>query len=231
MRDSITEMRLQHLEENVVRVLKLLNEYEIELEDETDPSISKKYRRRVERLKEQRDSYQKELISIKSQLDNKQAEEQISNIESQLYKIDDKINWLANSQAALHQLIAKYFTNEEQIIVSPIANQLEEAQLIEVKSILEEVESTDISEVETRILVKNLQKALVLMKEKGFYLPNGDEAVDKIINYPTVDTKHALKVTIPVIPFILSYEGELGLGAGLKIKEAWECWKEKLWNK
>ncbi|OYD99559.1 hypothetical protein [Nostoc sp. 'Peltigera membranacea cyanobiont' 232] len=69
------------------------------------------------------------------------------------------------------------------------------------------------------------------MKEKGFELPSGNEAIIEVLNHPTLDAKHALKVSIPIIPFILSYEGELGLGAGVKIREAWERWKTKLWNK
>ncbi|MEM7580959.1 MAG: hypothetical protein AAF316_14145 [Cyanobacteria bacterium P01_A01_bin.80] len=231
MIDSILEIRLQQLKDNVVRVLKLLNEYEIEIDHETDPSIKNKYRRRVEKLTEQRYSYQEELIAIKNQLNNEQAKEQVLNIESQLKQIDNKLIWLVDSQAALHQVILAHFVVEDRNLIAPIVNQLEEAQIVEVNSVLKAVESNQISEVETRILVSQMQKALTLMKEKGFMLPSGNEALDEIINYPTIDAKHALKVTVPIIPFILSYEGELGLGAGLKIKEVWNSLKNKVWNK
>ena len=44
---------------------------------------------------------------------------------------------------------------------------------------------------------------------------------------PEIDAKHALKVSIPIIPFILAYEGELGLGTGIKLKEVWKNLKSK----
>ena len=62
-------------------------------------------------------------------------------------------------------------------------------------------------------------------------MPVSDKAIDEVINYPTLDTKHSLKLTIPLIPFILTYEGELGTGAGIKLKETWQNLKSKLFSK
>lgn len=64
MLPSIVQMRLKQLEDNVARVLKLLNDYEVELSDESDPGTKNKYRRRIEDLRKQRDEYESELIVI-----------------------------------------------------------------------------------------------------------------------------------------------------------------------
>lgn len=231
MLPSIMQMRLQQLEDNVVRVLKLLNEYRVELIDKPDPGTKNKYRRRIEDLRKQRDEYESELIAIQEQLTKEQPKEQISIITSQLQQIDSKLNWLADSQAALHQTIFVHFTTDEKDLVAPIANQLEEAQVVEVESVLEVVESNQVSEEETKLVLTQLQQTLALLKEKGFQLPSGNEAIVEVLNHPTLDAKQALKVSIPIIPFLLSYEGELGLGTGIKIKEIWERWKTKSWNK
>jgi len=231
MLPAIMQMRLKQLEGNANRVLSLLNDYEVELLDESDPGIKNKYRRRIEDLRQQHDNYEKELMTIQAQLTNKQPEEQISIIESQLQQIDKKLNWLAGGQVALYQAVLAHFTTEEMAIIEPIARHLKEAQVVEVESVLAAIESNQVSEEEIKLVVAQLKQAMASMREKDFALPSGNEAVIEALNYPTLDTKHALKVSIPIIPFILSYEGELGLGAGVKIREAWECWKTKLRNK
>jgi hypothetical protein len=42
-----------------------------------------------------------------------------------------------------------------------------------------------------------------------------------------LDVGHKLKVSIPIIPLILSYEGEINLKSGLNLKKAWQ--KLKTW--
>ena len=227
MLPAITQMRLKQLEDNVVRVLSLLNDYEVELLDESDPATKNKYRRRIEDLRQQCDSYEKELVIIQDQLTDKQPQEQISIIKSQLQQVDEKLNWLAGGQAAFYQAVLAHFTTEETAIIEPITRQLEESQIVEVESVLKAIEFNQVGEEETNLVVAQLKKALAEAKEKDLKLPSGNEAVIEALNYPTLDAKHALKVSIPIIPFILSYEGELGLGAGVKIREIWERWRTK----
>ncbi|MGB3402844.1 MAG: hypothetical protein WBA77_09145 [Microcoleaceae cyanobacterium] len=228
---SIMQMRLQQLEDNVVRVLQLLNDYEVELLDESDPGTKNKYSRRIEQLKQQRDNYERELTAIEKQLMSEPQEEQLSKITSQLQQIDKKLDWLTDSQAAIHQAILVHFTTEEKALIYPIARQLQETQRVEVESVLEAVESNQVSEEETKLIVDQLKQALVLLKKEGLELPSDNKEIIEILNSPTLDAKHALKVSIPIIPFILSYEGELGLGTGIKLKETWNQWKEKFLNK
>lgn len=88
MSSSIYQLRLQQLENNITRVLKLLNDYEVELFDEADPGIRNKYFRRIEDLKQQRDDYEAELTNLKEHLGNAQSEGKISIISSGLQKIE-----------------------------------------------------------------------------------------------------------------------------------------------
>lgn len=229
MLSSVVQLRLQQLENNVARVLKLLNDYEVELVDETDPGTKSKYYRRIDDLKQQRNSYESELVTLQEKLKNDQPQEVVSTISSQLQQIDKKLDWLAGSQVALHESISIYFTTEERFLINPIANQLSEAQVIEVKTVLEAVESNQISDNEANLAVSEINQLLALLKDRNVELPDGNEAIVEVLNQPTLDAKHALKVSIPIIPFILSYEGELELGAGIKLKETWNHWKAKLW--
>ena len=227
MLPEITKMRLGQLESNVARVLLLINDYEVELLDESDPGIKNKYRRRIENLRKQYNNYESELLLIQEQLTTKQPQEQISTIKGKLEQIDEKLNWIGKGQAALYQSLLSHFTIEETNIIKPMARQLEESQLAEVESVLGTIESTHVNEEETKLIVRQLRQVLALAQEKGLALPNGNEAIVNVLNHPTIDTKHALKISIPIIPFVLSYESELGLGAGFKVREAWDRWRTK----
>lgn len=231
MLSSVIQLRLQQLENNVVRVLRLLNDYEVELVDETDPGMKSKYQRRIENLKQQKNSYESELITLQEQLKNDQPQEVVSTISSQLQQIDKKINWLSDNQFALCERLLMYFTAEERLLINPIANKLDEAQAIEVETVLEVIESNQISENEVNLVVSEIHQLLSLLRDRNIELPDGNEAIVEVLNQPTLDAKHALKVSVPIIPFILSYEGELGLNAGVKLKETWNYWKAKVRNK
>ena len=37
-----------------------------------------------------------------------------------------------------------------------------------------------------------------------------------------MDAKHKLKVTIPIVPVLLSYEGEIELSSRLNLQELWQ---------
>jgi hypothetical protein len=83
---SALNLRLQQLEENISRVLQLLNEYEAELLDEDDPGRKSKYRRRVESLKQQKVGYEEEFTDLQVQLANEYPL-QTKTISSQLQKL------------------------------------------------------------------------------------------------------------------------------------------------
>ena len=46
-----------------------------------------------------------------------------------------------------------------------------------------------------------------------------------VVDDPKLDVGHKLKVSIPIIPLILSYEGEIDLKSGLNLKKAWQKFK------
>ena len=220
-------LRLQHLEANIKKILELLNEYEIELADEDDPGKKSKYRRRIEDLSQQRIAYEKEFVELQAQLAGKQAP-QVQNIANQLHQIDGKLNLLLDSQVTLHQALMSHFSTREQTLILPITEQLKEPQLIEMQAVLEAVDANQISEPEIQKLLTETRQLLTVMREHNLALPGTNNAVIEMINGPSLDAKHALKISVPIIPFILSYEGELGLGAGFKLKESWESLKKRL---
>jgi len=230
MLPSALNLRLQHLEKNIAQVLQLLNEYEEELLDEDDPGKKRKYRRRVESLKQQKASYEEEFAKLQVQLIDEHPL-QAQNIFVQLRKIDDKIELLLDSQAILSRALLLHFNLEEQALLLPFTQHLDEPELVKMQAFLDAVDAEEVSEEEVQLMLTETRQLLKALKERNLALPAGNEAVVEMINAPTIDAKHALKVSIPIIPFILAYEGELGLGTGINLKETWERWKPKFYKK
>ncbi len=214
------------MEENIAKVLQLLNEYETELIDEDDSGKKSKYRRRVESLKQQKVAYEEEFVELQVQLTNKHPL-QTQTLSDQLQEIDNKIELLLDSQVALSQALLLHFNPGEQALLFPFTQQLDEPELIKMQAFLEAIDTDQASEEEIQLMLTETRQLLKALKERDLTLPAGNEAVVEIINAPTLDAKHALKISIPIIPFILAYEGELGLGTGINLKETWQHWKSK----
>jgi hypothetical protein len=227
---SALNLRLQHLEENTAKVLQLLNEYEAELLDEDDPGKKSKYCRRVERLKQQKVGYEEEFVELQIQLTN-HSPLQAQTISDHLQEINNKIELLLDSQVALSQALLSRFNPREKALLLPFTQRLDKPKLIEVQAFLEAVDTNQASEEEVQSMLTEPRQVLRELKERNLALQPANEAVIEMINAPTIDAKHALKVSIPIIPFILAYEGELGLGTGIKLKETWQHWKSKFYNK
>lgn len=221
MLSSVCKTRLQHLESNITQVLELLNQYEIELLDDNDPGVRSKYRRRIEVLKQQKLKFENELAELQAQLTSEQCL-QTQSITSQLQIIDDKIDLILDNQSQLNQILLLHFDQQEQDILSPFVENLNESQLLQVNASLEAIDNDKISQNNIETVLLEVRDLLSQMTQKNLLLLESSQALLGIIDDPKLEAKHSLKVTIPLIPFILSYEGELALGTESNMKKLWE---------
>jgi hypothetical protein len=77
-----------------------------------------------------------------------------------------------------------------------------------------------------------MQQMLAVLEEGIPALPPSSQAaVTEIIKSPALDAKHKITVTLPIVPLLINYEGELELGTGFNIKSAWEQAINKLRRK
>lgn len=221
---SALELRLQQLESRVLEIGKLLNEYEEELLDEDDPKKKRKYRRQLEDLKQQKAAYESEFFELDVQLKNETSiEAQV--ISSQLKEIDNKIEFLLDGQYAIGTMLSSHFVSEDEKLLRPVMQQLNSFELVQVESCLRAVENNQISERETQLVLTEMRNLVAAIKSHNGDLPENERAILNAIESPKIETKHALKLSIPIIPFILSYEGDLGVGAGVDLKKLWRSWK------
>lgn len=221
MISSVLSLRLQQLEANIRQILELLNKYEIELFDNDDPGVKSKYRRRIEALKQQKLEFENELEELQAQLTSEQCL-QTQSLTSQLQIIDNKIDLILDNQSQLNQILLLYFDQREQILLSPFMENLNESQLLQVNASLEAVDNDKISQNNIEAVLLEVRDLLSQMTKKNLLLPESSEALLGIIDDPKLEAKHSLKVTIPLIPFILNYEGELAFGTESNLKKLWE---------
>lgn len=219
--------RLKDLEDHIASDQKLLNEFEEALRYETNPRVMGGYRREIERQRESLAKYKQEYTELQQELAGT-PNTQMQNVEGQLQQMDAKLNVLINGQVVIYenqnqirQALLNRYDTIERAIISAITQQLNEAQLVLTQNLIDALEANLISEEE-------MQQMLAVLEERIPALPPTQAAVVEIIKDPELDAKHKLKVTLPIIPMLVEYEGELELGSGFNIKLAWEQLVAKL---
>ncbi|MBN3881958.1 MAG: hypothetical protein HWQ44_02950 [Nostoc sp. JL34] len=220
------DLRLQHLEDNIKQDQDLLKEYEDALRYEDDPRRKAKYTREIKQLRESANGYQKEYDELQMQITGEPTA-QMKNVAIQLQQINTRIDRLSAGQKAIYEninhlrkgLLDRYNAGEQNIIAA-ITEQLDQSQMFMISTVLDAIETDQVTEREMQLIFQGIQQSITKLQQNGNALPASQAALAEIINAPGLDFKHRLKVGIPLIPFILDYEGELELGTGINLKAA-----------
>lgn len=220
------ELRVKHLEDNIQQDQNLLKDYEDELRYEDDPRRRAKYNREIARLKESANGYQQEYNELLAQITGEKTV-QMQNVAIQLQQMNSRLDRLSAGQKAIFEninhlrqgLLARYSASEQNIIAA-ITERLNESQMTTISALLDAIEANKVSDSEMQNILPRIQEGLSILQKRGVTLPISKEEIVEVINAPQMDFKHRLKVAVPIIPFILDYEGELELGTGINLKEA-----------
>jgi hypothetical protein len=220
------DLRLQHLEDNIKQDQDLLKDYEDSLRYEDEPRRKAKYRREIDQLRESANRYQKEYDELRMQITG-ESNVQMQNVAIELQQMNTRLDRLYAGQKAIFEninhlrqgLLARYNAGEQNIIVA-ITEQLNQAQMVMISTVLDAIETDQVTEQEMQLVLQGIQQNITKLQQNGTALPASQAALAEVINAPGLDFKHRLKVGIPLIPFILDYEGELELGTGIDLKAA-----------
>ncbi|MFN7412953.1 MAG: hypothetical protein ACK5RT_03380 [Dolichospermum sp.] len=227
MLSQIFQQRLTDLLDNITQDQKLLKEFEEELTVEDNPRTLKKYKKEIKRQQESIDNYRQEYTELEQQLIGISTPQiqvvgnQLQIIENQLQQIDAKLNIVLINQDSL---LIRYQVSE-QAILRVFIEQLNQTQLAFTENMLNAVAANQVSESE-------MLEMLAVLESRIPSLPSSSQAeIAEIIKSPELDTRHKITVTLPIVPFLINYEGELELGTGFNIKSAWEFIIKKLGRK
>jgi hypothetical protein len=227
MLSQIFQQRLTDLLDHITQDQKLLKEFEEALAVEDNPRTLKKYKKEIKRQQESIDNYRQEYTELEQQLTGIPTPQiqvvgnQLQIIENQLQQIDAKLNIVLIKQDSL---LLRYQVSE-QAILRVFIEQLNQTQLAFTENMLNAVAANQVSESE-------MLQMLAVLESRIPYLPSSSQAeIAEIIKSPELDARHKITVTLPIVPFLINYEGELELGTGFNIKSAWEFIIKKLGRK
>ncbi|OBQ02113.1 MAG: hypothetical protein AN482_20865 [Anabaena sp. LE011-02] len=227
MLSQIFQQRLTDLLDNITQDQKLLKEFEEALTVEDNPRTLKKYKKEIKRQQESIDNYRQEYTELEQQLTGIPTPQiqvvgnQLQIIENQLQQIDAKLNIVLINQDSL---LIRYQASE-QAILRVFIEQLNQTQLAFTENMLNAVAANQVSESE-------MLQMLAVLESRIPSLPASSQAeIAEIIKSPELDARHKITVTLPIVPFLINYEGELELGTGFNIKSAWEFIIKKLGRK
>ena len=229
----LIELRIQQLADNIRQDLNLLKGYEDELRYETDPRRLARYCREIERQRESLTRYKQEYDELRGQGTGEPPAE-MQDTADMLHQMDAKLDGLLRGQKVIQDdlkdfrktLLAR-FDASEQTVITAIVERLDQNQLATVQSILDGMEAHRVPESELQDTLNAVQQSLSEIKqnEAGYYdsqLVHDVESLADVVDDPRLDVSHKLKVSLPIIPYIITYETEVGLKSGLNLKAAWE---------
>lgn len=229
MRSNLSiNLRLEHLEDNIEQDLGLRKQYEDALRYENEPRLKAKYQREIEQLRESANCYQQELDGLQRQVTSEPSVHTQA-VTIQLQQINTKLDRLSAGQEVIYEninhlrqgLLAHYKASEQNIIAA-IIGRLDREQIDTISTVLDALEAERVSEREMQHILHSIQLRLITLQKRDTNLSPSQQALAEVINSPGLDTKHRLKFCLPIIPFLLDYEGEVELGIGINLKAAWQ---------
>jgi hypothetical protein len=225
---SLTEQRLTDLTDHLRTNQELLKAIETELTFETHPKNQMRYRRDIEELRMSTQRYQQELATLQAELNRADAP-QAQVVAYQLQQIDRKLEVLQVGQAIIHshliaaqQSLLDRYAASEQRILETIVTQLTQQQTDLSKMFVDAIAANQLTEPEIQEMWAVLEPRLPELP------PAQSEAIAEVMKAPGLDARHKLKVSFPLIPFLVDYEAELELGTGFNLKSAWSQLMDRL---
>lgn len=194
-----SSQRLNDLDDNIKQDLELLKDYQDELRYTNDPRTKARYRREIVRQEESVTRYKHEYTKLEQELFSTSST-QMQEVDNQLQQMDAKLNILLSGQVAIYE---------------DILNKLDAHQLALTQKLQDAVDTNQVTE-------SQMLQMLAVLEERIPSLPPSQAAIAEIIKDPELNVKQKLKVTLPIVPMLVKYEGEFELGSGLNIKSAWE---------
>lgn len=143
---------------------------------------------------------------------------------------EDYNNHCQEYAVLLRKEIPTRFAAGEQALIQTIVQRLNPDQLDLTRTALQEADRHPDTPELTQLLAELVAALPSIQQElaaKNMPEANHVAQVAQVIQVPTADIKQKLKLSVPLIPLLLSYETEFNLNLTADLKAAWERLKER----
>ena len=146
---------------------------------------------------------------------------------------DEKLDEIRAGQQAIDRQLVELravllarFDIQEQRLTTVIVERLDAHQLAQVTAVVDAIEAQQTSSADNDALWANIEAMLVEIADRGEQLADmqallAEAGTAQILAGSGLDVRHRLKATIPLVPLLLSYEGEIDLGSRFDLDAAW----------
>ena len=234
---QVWKRRLDDLSDNIDKDLDLKKRYEDALRFENDPKLCAKYENEIQKLNASALSHQSDYEALEKQLSGGSFSRP-PNATAEMNDVDKKLDALLVGQENIHQhinalgraLLDRYDAGEQKIL-GGIIEKISEAQSQTVAEILEASENDRVSDEEMNLAIEAVRQSLATIEAQGKTVIPEQKKLVEAVNAPQFNVKHKLKMTVPIVPYLLNYETELELGSGLNLEGVWNNLKNKFSKK
>jgi hypothetical protein len=229
-------LRVEHLTDHIQKDAFLLMRYEDALRVESDPKRQMYFEENIASLKASLHARQQEYDELVEQLKISPPLVVDGYPTDLAPRLDEISTQISKSNLRLDTLQVG-ITKGIQALADNVADQISSRLTAEQNAFLQQLnwtlEQSSLGEIDSDTVLQDVRRvlALVVMQPQAPglaaempYLKTAQEIIDA----PHVDVVHKIKVAIPLIPFFLSYEGELGLGNTLNLEALWARLRSKI---
>lgn len=123
-------------------------------------------------------------------------------------------------------LVLARFDASEQRILAPVLARLDAQETALVAAVLDALDERVFPAEELGQHLAVIQMALAQINIRSAHIRDQQLAAAaqhaaEIVSAPSLDVKHKLKVTIPIVPALIAYEEEFELSSGMNLPEVW----------
>jgi preprotein translocase subunit SecD len=226
------EIRLQQISDNIQRDLELLKDYEDALRLEEEPRRRAKYNKAIEELRTSVTRYQSEFDALGGStmvVHSEQAiqvSQQLRQLNEALADVIDKQFVIHAELRSVHRAILGEFNHYERSIAAPIVAQLSEQQLVQTQAVMHQLSEQRIPEELMQETLSAVREILAEIRKRETesgkkVLPAELDALPTIIDDPKLEIRHRIKVTTPIIPFLIAHEAEISLNHATNLQFLW----------
>jgi hypothetical protein len=171
----------------------------------------------------------KTILPLLAQLRTKAGSNQ-AEFDTVLREISTRLSAVEQGVAAVQtslQQVLRRFDRQYQEVVAPILARIDQHHLAQLDAILAAVETSAIAadEIDRLLAAISATLATILAQQQTLLDPPLQQSIRQVVEAAgneTLDRRHRLKLTVPLIPLLLAYEAEIEVGAQSRLANLWQ---------